>query len=634
MSGQQVGRTLRGSRRRIVALASACLALFALVWFGVPALVSEDRLRAEITEHVGDWTGGKVRLDDDAEVSLTGVFPGLGVTLRDVSLAPVGEPPEWKVQAEVVQASLEPWSLLRGRVRIADIRLIRPRIDLLDAPEPPRPQAWRTDGADEQDAPSPPASEIVLIDGSLRYETGPGRHAELSGLELRAGHRPGSRALTATGGFRVGERRVRVEGRLEDPAAAIAGAGSPGRLALHLADDVAEPEAEAPPPPANPPEIAERGDVEIVLMRLADRLGLPWGFGPMAVEGIFAFSPRALSISDATFVLDEVRATGDLKVAVASGASEFDKLRGILDRALSARHAAAEAVRRGDWREAPVSLGWLRGLDIDLDARAENLRAGSDGPDEVSLRLEVERGVAWADLRIEGQEFGRMHAGFTVDAEQGAVRDGTALTLSGRLDDVSMGEAGRWLAGLGQQPLLGQPQLPEGTLRGELRVSARGGTLGEMVEALHGEFAFAAKDGSIPGVDLIQTLEGLGDGREFMTREDGPLIPAAGRTPFETAAGRIEFGSKIATLSRIRISGERYVMDMNGEMSLRLGELRIDGRAGLLEEASDGRSALPRVDLPFGIGGTLNAPVVAAGVPRAETVRRGQAAGKPEDGLE
>ncbi|MGM0583204.1 MAG: AsmA family protein [Pseudomonadota bacterium] len=634
MSRQQVSRTLRDALRPIGALAAAGLALFALVAFGAPALVSEDRLRAEIAGHVGDWTGGKVRLRDDAEVSLTGVFPRLGVTLRDAALSPVGETPEWALEAESVQASLEPLSLLVGRVQVADIRLIRPRIDLFDALAAPRPQAWRNDRAGEHDAPRPPASEIVLIDGSLRYETGSGRRAELSGLELRAGHRPGSRALMATAGFRVGEQHVRVEGRLEDPAAAISGAGSRGRLALRLAEEVAEAEAEAPPPPADPPGIAERGDVEIALMRLASRLGLPWGFGPMAVEGIFALSPRGLSISDATFLLDEVRATGDLEAALASRAWESDDPGGILGRVLSARNAAAEAVRAGEWREAPVSLGWLRALDIDLDARAENLRTGSAGPEEVGVRLEIERGVAWADLRIEGQEFGRLRAGFAVDAEQGAVRDGTALTLSGRLDDLSLAEAGRWFAGMGQQPLLGPPRFPDGTLRGELRVSARGGTLGELVEALHGEFAFEAKDGSLPGVDLIQTLEGLGEGREFMTREDGPLIPAAGRTPFETAAGRIEFGSKTATLSRLRISGERYVMDMNGEASLRLGELRIDGRAALLEEKTDGGSASPRVDLPFGIGGTLNAPVVAAGVPRAETARRGRAAGTPGDDRE
>jgi len=134
-----------------------------------------------------------------------------------------------------------------------------------------------------------------------------------------------------------------------------------------------------------------------------------------------------------------------------------------------------------------------------------------------------------------------------------------------------------------------------------------------MATALDGMIDAEARDGRIAGTDLTLTLEGLADRREIMTEQDGPLIPSAGRTEFDTAEGRIDFVLGVARISMFHTRGARYDIDMRGEADLGIGAMRADGQARLL--ADDSEPSLI-VDLPFGLGGTLAAPVVAAGVPR------------------
>jgi hypothetical protein len=126
------------------------------------------------------------------------------------------------------------------------------------------------------------------------------------------------------------------------------------------------------------------------------------------------------------------------------------------------------------------------------------------------------------------------------------------------------------------------------------------------------------RDGSIAGADVVLTLERLTKSREFMSEESGPLIPSAGRTVFDTIQARANFGAGAARITALSINGERYVIDMSGDVDLRSGEVRTKGNAILLD---DGTSAYRQdwlIDLPFGSGGTLTAPVLAAGVPRTE----------------
>ncbi|MEM7489242.1 MAG: hypothetical protein AAF390_08985, partial [Pseudomonadota bacterium] len=137
----------------------------------------------------------------------------------------------------------------------------------------------------------------------------------------------------------------------------------------------------------------------------------------------------------------------------------------------------------------------------------------------------------------------------------------------------------------------------------------------QIVDGITGSGRVTLEDGRLAGGDVVTTLQSLRDGREFMTDEKGPLIPAAGRTPFDRIETRVDLADGAARIIESTIAGELFEIDMAGVMGLQSGAMNVAGNAKLLAEATP---IEVEVDLPFGVGGTLLGPVVAAGVPRLE----------------
>ncbi|RFU14699.1 hypothetical protein DZD18_00040 [Rhodobacteraceae bacterium W635] len=276
-----------------------------------------------------------------------------------------------------------------------------------------------------------------------------------------------------------------------------------------------------------------------------------------------------------------------------------------------------------------MAFDWLGPLEVTLAARLRDSRLAGQSVEARRIRLEAGDGRARLAVAADG-DLGRMRGEIALGALSS---DGLPwVSVDGTLEDVDMGAAGRSLLFLAPPPLVSPPELPEGTLDVDIDLASRGDTLGAMATALDGVIDAEARDGSIAGTDLTLTLEGLADGRDIMTEQDGPLIPSAGRTEFDTAEGRIEFEPGVARVSMFRIRGARYDIDMRGEADLGIGAMQAQGQARLLADLADDSDPSPIVDLPFGLGGTLAAPVVAAGVPRSgdELTSGAAAAGEVE----
>ncbi|MEX1233535.1 MAG: AsmA-like C-terminal region-containing protein [Roseovarius sp.] len=601
-----------GSKRRHVLIVAGTAVLVAAgalaAYLALPNLVSEDRLRKALTAHAATWSGGEVRLPEGAVVSSG---RGLVITVEDAEFGGRFGGAEWHLDVALITATFKMLPLLKGKVEIETLTLDEPHLRLLDRDDTAM-AALRDLPADNANRLGP-EGEVIVTDASFLYEGKTGRRVGFGGVDLRMAAEPDSTAVLLNGALAAGAGRLHLEGRLEDPAGAFSDRGSIARLALRgaaTADD-----AGTPPPQPNPdvPGAVQEHQMISEVRRIASTFGFS-GTGPLAIEGRISATPRKLRIANATVSFGGALAESDLTIALGGDEPPIDQLGGVVRAAEAAWRDAATAIDAGTWRDAPVALDWLAPLEITLAARLHDSRIAGSNLEARRIRLEASGGRA--HLEVDGVgDLGRLQGELALSAVPAG--DPLQMAVNGRLEEVDFGGTLRTLLLYAPPPLVSPPQLPEGTINAEVDLATRGETLGAMVAALDGAVSVKARDGSVAGADVALTLEGLADGREIMTEKDGPLIPSAGRTRFNTAEGRIDFMSGIARLSAFRIRGERYSIEMSGEAELSTGAVRADGQAKLHAEATDERDSFLIVDLPFGLGGTLAAPVVAAGVPRS-----------------
>lgn len=614
------------ARRRVVSVTVAAVVVAvaaAAAYRALPSLASDEMLRKAVTAHAATWSGGEVRLPGDAAISSV---RGRVIAFEDAEFGGTFGGAEWLLDVASIRATVRVLPLLRGKVEIETLTLEAPQFRLVDHDESAM-AALRDLPVEGPDLASP-EGEVIVTDARFVYEGPTGRRVGFDGLNLRIAADPDSTGVLLAGGLAAGMGRLDLQGRLDDPAAVLSGRGSDARLVLRHA--AATGDAGTPPPQPRPdiPGAARERQVLSDLRRIAAAVGLT-GMGPVTIEGRVTASPRALGFADARVSFGGLLAEGDLAVALAGEEPPFDQLDGIARGAAAAWRDAATAIAEGTWRDAPVTLDWLAPLEIALAARLRDSRLAGQAVEARRILLEAADGRARLDIAAAG-DLGRL--GGEIALSTRPADKPPRVAVNGRLEGIDIGATGRTLLLLAPPPLVSPPQLPEGTLDADIDLATSGETLGAMVTALEGVIDADARDGSIAGTDLPLTLEGLADGREIMTEQDGPLIPSAGRTLFDTAEGRIDFVPGVARISLFRIRGARYEIDMRGEADLGIGAMRADGQARLHGDVADDSVPPLIVDLPFGLGGTLAAPVVAAGVPRSGDDLTSEAA--PEGDIE
>lgn len=614
------GRRIGLKRRHVLIVAgTAVLAVAGAVatYWTLPNLVSEDRLRKALTAHAETWTGGEVHLPEGAAVSSG---RGLVIMVENAEFGGRFGGAKWELDVGSIKASFRMLPLLKGEVEIDTLTLDEPHLRLLDRDDTAM-AAFRDLPADNADRLGP-EGEVIVTNASFDYEGKTGRQVGFGGVDLRMAAEPDTTAVLLNGTLPAGAGRLHLEGRLEDPAAVLTRRGSMARLALRGGATVDD--AGTPPPQPKPdvPSAAQEHQVISTVRQIASIVGLS-STGPVALKGRISTTPRSLRIGDATVSFGGALAESDLSIALGGDEPLFDQLDGVVRGAGAAWRDVATAIDTGTWRDAPVALDWLAPLEITLAARLNDSRIAGSQLKARRIRLDTREGSAALEIDALG-DLGRLRAELAIVAASADYP--TQMTVKSRLENVRLGAMLHTVLLQMPPPLVSPPQLPVGLFDADFDVATSGRTLGQMLGALDGAISAEARDGSLPGADVSLTLEGLADGREIMTERDGPLIPSAGRTAFDTAEGRIDFGSGFARLSDFRIRGERYNIDMSGEADLRTGEMRADGQAKLRAEAADKREEHLIVDLPFGVGGTLAAPVVAAGVPRSIDDLRSDAA--------
>ncbi|WP_082029637.1 AsmA family protein [Tateyamaria sp. ANG-S1] len=577
------------ARRGLIAGALVLTAATAVFLFSKRDL--DAIARTGINAEIGRIAGEHAALRDDSSVTLR---PDLRVVVAD-PVFDFGEDDAGALSLARLDATLRPTPLLKGEAEIASLHLHRPHLsfDGLDVSALFGPWSGEADGM------TTPA-RIEIVDAVVDVADA----LHLSDLNLSIVRQGADDAVLVEGDFVVGSRRAVVELQLDDARLAFSDAGSDGRLSIRFdaveqAQDTGQPSTDA--------------DTSLLadLRQVADRMRV-FGRSPLTVKGHFAVAPDAIRISDATFSQSGIALTGDLALRAGSDQGVFPELLALQHSLDGAVSDLMRQVDSGNWAEAPIETDWLNGLEVDFDLAGQDIALGGATIDAVSMSLEARASGLSLDISTESETLGRLSARTDI-RKQGEV----AVVAS--LSDASLTNLTQPIASRMQARLIGTPQLPEGAVDADLQLAGHGTTVGALFDSLSGSFTASMQDGSLSGGDVTATLQTLANGRQFMTKEKGPLIPAAGRTHFDLIDGQVGIEAGTARISRLTIAGERLEIDMLGEVGLKTGAVSVVGNAQLAAAEETAAEDLPRhVDLPFGIGGTVFTPMVAAGVPQFE----------------
>lgn len=598
--------------RRLIITALVLAGIAATAIIVGPVLVSSRLADLDIADRVGAWTGEKVRVHGEPDVTL---FPSLAVEVEGVVISGVaGAGREPYATVPRVRASLKILPLLTGRVEVGTLTLVDPRIHIFrrESGDDETPTA---DGDIVQSAfDDVRIDEIILRNGSITHD---GNGEPVTAVNLRFARLDESGAAGLSGTFEWRSAMVELEAEVDDVPAVFDGNGSTARLRLAAAPASSSVNNGSEPAGQNAGGSGGAGSNRSLRL-LVERLGIPIApastFGPLQITGTFEIDEKSMSLSDATVAMNGDEADGDVAARIGAGGP---KLKGSLefetlgfdthmDRPL---HTAL-----GGLFAARPATGWLSRADVDLTVSAREVELGGATLADASVTLLSRDGRLALTLSQASLASGRITGQLGVEAG----RNGISAQLSACLDEVSVSRLAGPVQLAGHVPLVGMQEPVRGTGSAALELEADGDSLESFTRSISGVFIGHIRDGSIGGIDVESTLERLVDGNTVIGRGDAPFIPVTGRTEFDLLSTYVPVDAGMAHDGGIRLYNDRYFVSLFGGGDLARGEIEVEGVALLFDPAAAGgrRFLRPRVQLPFGAGGTIRKPMIVPGIPR------------------
>lgn len=588
-----------------------------------PIAISARLTETAIAERLSSWTGGQVSLQGQAEVTLL-PWPTIAVTEVVIPGRRGAKDPPLATIASL-EASLQLLPLLAGQLKPRTLTLVEPHIHLVadgNEAEDSKAGAFRSNAALENLLSGAGAfrpGEVVIRNGAVSYHSrGTERTEEIAAAELHVAWQDPRHPAAISGSFEWNRKLVEFDAVLDRPQAVVSDSGSNLHLTLR-----AEPAQDLMEDHRGIRGAIREGDH--APLRFYDVLR--WAtaaaaIDPFEVTGTVRAGENEYSLSDATLASGDVSAEFGFAVRLdgrrplVRASVAFDELR--LGRHL--RAAIPKDLAR--LRALPVSADWLDDADADLRISATKIGLGGLEIGKTALNATVREGRMTLRLEETALAGGRANGQFTVEP----AGNGALVSLAGRVDQVSVGDAGLPVWTTLANPLIGAGTPPQGEGSTSFGLSARGATVGALIDNLDGWTALEVRDGSVSGVDLVSTLESLANGRGPF-EEGKAFMPTAGRTSFSRFTANFTAEAGVVRADRVRIAGDRYQVLLSGTVDLKHGEIDAAGAAQLYPVGSNGGSnrLRPSVELPFGVGGTLRDPMVAPGVPAVQSRLEGDA---------
>jgi AsmA protein len=580
--------------KRLALAVTAVLAVGFLARAGLSLLISADSIKDEVTAQIRAITGLDPVLSGRANVSL---FPTGSATFNDVSLATLssGTP---ALAAEQLFVRLRFFSLLAGRIEIADVKLVRPTIAIAFAPDGRSNWASHIDTLAAAVRPGPVHaaslfSEIRISDGTVLLQDETYNIIEtLTNVDFSLAWPSISRSFAATGRFVWHDEPVEAALSLNDFAAALAGESSGLKLRL----------AAAPLNLGFDGSISYRPTLKLQGILAADseslRDALNWaaalpsptgGFGRFALKARTDLVGGNLSLSALNIELDGNSGEGALSL-LADGRGT---LQGTLDSEtldLSPYLSAFRLVAGNDWDRRPLSLDDLGGIAFDLRVSAGAVKMGHIRLGRTAVTANLQNG----DLSVivgESQAFGG-----TVNGSLGLANTsmGAAAMAHLQFSDVDLDQS------LGD--LFGFHHV-EGKGAFAMAFDGSGASVYALMQNLNGTARLTSDNGVIAGLDIEQLLRRL---------ERNPLAGRGdlrnGKMPYDSLSMSLKVTQGTARLEELRVEAPAVRLSVAGSASMPSRDLDLRGTASLLASAT--RDGARDFELPFLVQGPWSEPLI------------------------
>jgi AsmA protein len=559
-------------------------------------LIPVDAVREAAKAEIRNVTGLDLVPRGDVAVSL---FPTGSISFADVRLGDDADP---ALAADRLHARLRFFPLFVGRIEIADVALVRPRINVSFRPDGRTnwaalidtlaralgPKAARPVGATS-------FTEIRVDDGTITIKDATrGISETFRNVELALAWPSISKSFGATGRFFWNNEPIDAAITLTDFAAALAGDRS--GLKLRLSGEPLKFAFEGTW--STRPTLKIEGTVAADSASLRDTMR--WaGLRPLTGSGFGRFALKAkTNVSGGTFAFSTVNV--ELDGNAAEGVLTFatdgrQTLQGTLaaeELDLTPYVSATRLLTSNerDWNRGPIALDGLSGFDLDLrlsSGRVTIARAKL-GRTAVAINL---RGGKLAVTVGESKAFGGILKGSLALA---ASERGADFKSQLQFTDVDLENCLNELFGV---------RRVEGRGNMAIDIEAAGPNMLALTRTINGTADLTGRQGALVGLNVEQLLRRL---------ERRPLSGTGdfrnGRTPFEKLTVNVKFAEGIANVDDVRIEGSKVRLGLAGTASIPGREFDLRGVAALASTNSN--EAQPTFELPFVVQGSWDDPIM------------------------
>lgn len=570
----------------------------------LPRLISGDELRRAAAQALSGSTGQRVVILGEPSLS---VLPSPRIHLGKVSFPlPAGQ----SLDAENVDARLDLWHLLAGRVDVTDVIVVRPTLVLTG--DGLRPALAVAPALAAQDRP-----ELRIVGGTIAWRTAGGLTRELvSDIDASLDRIMKGRGIALSVELDWREERIASTLILDDATDFLA--GTPTTARFLIARDGAKArftgEASAGTALALDGKLTAEADSLRDLFDWAD-MSMPGrnGFGDFLLGAHLNVDDDGISLTEATLDLDGNRAEGGLLVKL-GGARPVVQGTFATERLNLAPYGTIQltTAEGREWDRSAIDLDFLRAFDLDLRLSAGQVRLEHSAFETIAASAVLNDGrlvLALGEARGWG---GLLQASLTLaPANDGTTGPtGAEVRLEAETSDLDLARALDELAGV---------RRVEGTGALQFDVQGRGRSVHDIARSLSGTASLTSADGYLSGMDVAQMLQRI---------ERRPLSAVnearGGRTAFSNLTGRIAIANGVGAVEELRIEGKQMRVTAEGDVSIVGRSLDLSGHAALLLPArgsettgSTGRTAqgaAPRepTDLPFTVRGPWDNPTIMA----------------------
>ena len=584
-----------GFKRLGIAIATVVLASIAALG-ALALLMPTDTVREATKAEIRNVTGLDLVLRGDVAVSL---FPTGSVSFSNVTLGDDSKP---VLAADRLTARLRFFPLFAGRVEIADVSLIHPRINvtfdrdghsnwagLVDAlARALGPKANRPVNASS-------FTEIRITQGIVAVDDAArGITETFRDVELALAWPSISKSFAATGHFVWHDEPIESSITLTDFAAALAGDRSGLKVRLTGAPVKFAFEGNW----STQPTLKIEGTLAADSPSLRDTFrwaGLKQlsggGFGRFALKAKTNVSGGTIALSTVNVELDGNVAEGVLAFATdgrqtLQGTLAADELD--LTPYISTFRVLTNNDR--DWNRVPLMIDGLTGVDLDLRLSAAHITLGRAKLGRTAVAANLRGGKLLVTIG-ESQAFGGVLKGSLALAASDA---GVEFKSHLQFIDVDLEKC------LGD---IFQFHRLDG--RGDIAVAidATGNSVLAMTRTLNGTAGLNGRQGSLVGWNVEQLLRRL---------ERRPLSGTGdfrnGKTPFEKLTAEFKIADGVASGETVNLEGSKVRLGLTGSASIPTRDFDLHGVAALASTTA--ADAPPTFELPFVVQGPWDDPIL------------------------